>query len=141
MNVTIQVTDEADDRTRAAILEPLLEYNRMQTKTDDYRPLVARLTDHSGKIIGGLWGRTAYGWLFIELLFVPEELRAMGTGRTLVQHAETEAVERGCTYAWLDTFEFQSRGFYEKLGYKCFAELAEYPSGYSRFFMKKRLSK
>jgi len=39
---------------------------------------------------------------------------------------------------WLDTFEFQARGFYERLGYTCFGELKNYPTG-SRFFMSKRL--
>ena len=53
--------------------------------------------------------------------------------------AEAEAVVRGCHGAWLDTFDFQARGFYEKLGYTCFAELPEYPIGHSRFFMKKPL--
>ena len=41
--------------------------------------------------------------------------------------------------AWLDTFEFQARGFYEGIGYECFGELPNYPKGFSRFFMKKTL--
>jgi hypothetical protein len=40
-----------------------------------------------------------------------------------------------------DTFEFQARGFYERLGYKCFGELPNYPHGYSRFFMRKMLTR
>jgi hypothetical protein len=45
--------------------------------------------------------------------------------------AEEEAAARGCHGAWLDTFEFQARGFYERLGYTCFAELGDYPVGSS----------
>jgi hypothetical protein len=37
------------------------------------------------------------------------------------------ALDRGCHRAWLDTFEFQSRGFYERLGYTCFGERSDYP--------------
>ena len=51
--------------------------------------------------------------------------------------AEQEAIRRGCHGAWLDTFEFQARGFYERIGYECFGELPNYPAGFSRFFMKK----
>jgi len=39
-----------------------------------------------------------------------------------------------------DTFDFQARGFYERLGYEAFAELQDFPRGHSRFFMKKTLA-
>ena len=75
----------------------------------------------------------------VELLFVPESLRGQGIGAQLMERAETEGRRRGCGNAWLDTFEFQARGFYERLGYRCFGELANYPPGFSRFFMTKAL--
>jgi ribosomal protein S18 acetylase RimI-like enzyme len=43
--------------------------------------------------------------------------RRRGVGRELMAQAEARAVERGCHAAWLDTFSFQARSFYEKLGY------------------------
>jgi hypothetical protein len=57
----------------------------------------------------------------------------------MLRMAEAEAVQRGCHGSWLDTFEFQARGFYERQGYECFATLPEFPKGYSRYFMKKQL--
>ena len=66
-------------------------------------------------------------------------MRGRGIGTDLVSRAEREAVARGCHSAWLDTFEFQARAFYEGLGYTCFGEVANYPAGFGRFFMKKRL--
>jgi hypothetical protein len=56
-----------------------------------------------------------------------------------MSRAESEAIVRGCHHAWLDTFEFQARGFYERLGYRCFGELNDYPTGFARYFMKKAL--
>lgn len=53
--------------------------------------------------------------------------------------AEEEAVRRGCLGAWLDTFSFQARGFYERLGYSVFGVIEGYPPGHSRFFLKKTL--
>jgi GNAT superfamily N-acetyltransferase len=38
----------------------------------------------------------APGWLFVELLFVPESLRGKGIGAELLARAENEAIARGC---------------------------------------------
>ena len=140
MTYSITITDAPDPAIRTAIVGPLVAYNTGQTGVADFKPLAVVLTDSSDDVIGGLWGRTAYGWLFVELLFVPESLRGQGVGSDLMHRAETEAVARGCHAAWLDTFQFQSRGFYERLGYTCFGELTDYPPGFSRYFMKKTLT-
>ena len=138
MGYSVELSEQADEAVRKAIVGPLVAYNQARAGPVDARPLVVIVKDAAGETVGGLWGRTAYGWLFVELLAVPESLRGQGVGRELMQHAEREAIRRGCHGAWLDTFEFQARGFYEKLGYACFGELADYPVGYSRYFMKKR---
>lgn len=139
VNVSIRLTDVADKAIRDAIVGPLVAFNAAKTGGDDYRPLVLMLEDTSGRVVGGLWGRTEYAWLFVELLFVPETLRGKGLGAELMSRAEREAVSRGCHSAWLDTFEFQARGFYERLGYTSFGQLSDYPPGFSRYFMKKVL--
>lgn len=141
MRPSIRLTDKADTAIRDAIFGPLVAYNAQQTGINDYRPLVAAIGDANGRGVGGLWGRTAFGWLHIELLFVPEPLRGKGLGADLVLRAEREAAARGCHSAWLDTFEFQTRGFYERLGYCCFGQLPDYPAGFSRLFMKKALNR
>ncbi|MGE0450286.1 MAG: GNAT family N-acetyltransferase, partial [Vicinamibacterales bacterium] len=61
-----------------------------------------------------------------------------GLGSDLLQRAEAAARRRGCPGAGLDPFEFQARGFSERLGYRCFGELENYPVG-PRHFMKKSL--
>ena len=140
MNFTTQLTDTADDSARAAIVRNLLAYNRSQTGIADHRSLAMLIHAEGGQVAGGLWGRTAYGWLFTELLFVPEALRGRGVGKSLLLQAEAEALARGCRGAWLDTFDFQARPFYERLGYRCFGEIGDYPPGFSRYFMKKVLA-
>jgi len=139
MNFEIRLTDRADEATREAILAPLVAYNRGKTGRSDSRPLVLSVMGDDGEVVGGLWGRTGSDWLFVELLFVPESLRGRGVGSGLMLRAETEAIARGCHGAWLDTFEFQAPGFYERLGYTCFGELTDYPPGSARYFLKKAL--
>jgi len=139
MNYTLTLTDVADEDSRKAVLAPLAVYNTERVGPSQGRPIAILVKDESGAIVGGLWGYTGYEWLFTQLLVVPASLRGRGLGTEIMQMAEREASLRGCHSAWLDTFEFQARAFYERLGYACFGELPDYPTGYSRFFMKKRL--
>jgi len=139
MKFNIRLTDTPDAAIREAIVTPLIEYNTACSGINDHRLLALTVEDGDGKPLGGLWGRTGFGWLFVELLLVPEALRGQGVGTTLMMRAEQEALRRGCHQAWLDTFEFQARGFYERLGYSCFGELQDYPPGVARYFMKKTL--
>ena len=135
----MRLTAIANEEVRRAIAAPLVRFNESQAGPSGNTPLVVELLDAQDQVIGGLWGNTAYGWLFVQLLAVPDELRGQGWGRRLMALAEEEAVKRGCRDAWLDTFEFQSRGFYERIGYSCFATLADYPKGFSRYFLRKAL--
>jgi GNAT superfamily N-acetyltransferase len=80
-----------------------------------------------------------YDWLFIELLAVPEQWRGHDYGTALMGEAERIARSRGCVGVWLDTFDFQARGFYEKLGFTLFGTLDDHPVGHRRFFLRKRL--
>jgi hypothetical protein len=41
--------------------------------------------------------------------------------------------------AFLDTFSFQARPFYEKLGYHVFGMLENHPAGHQHYFMTKQL--
>lgn len=121
------------------MLAPLRAYNIAQAGDPRIRAVAIQVTGEDGTSEGGLWGRIGYGWLFVELLAVPEAARGMGLGRQLMQQAETIAREAGCTGIWLDTYEFQARGFYEKLGYTLFGTLDDHPIGQRRFFLQKRL--
>ena len=105
------------DEERKAVLEPLLADNLKRGPDPHLRKFAFVLKSVEGQTSGGLWGRTAYDWAVIELLFVPERLRGTGVGRSLVEKAEELARNRHCIGVWLDSFEFQAPGFYQKLGY------------------------
>ena len=140
MQYTLTITDVVDEEIRKAIVAPLVEYNSSQAGPSQNRPIAVLVRDQANTVRGGLWGHTGYEWLFTQLLVVPAGLRGRGVGTEIMRLAEREAVQRGCHGAWLDTFEFQARGFYERIGYKCFGELPNYPKGFSRYFMQKALS-
>jgi GNAT superfamily N-acetyltransferase len=137
----ITLTDAPTPQMWRAIVEPLVEFNNHRLgRPEAYRPLVILLSDPvTDEIIGGLYGSTLFSYLRIDLLFVPESMRGIGIGRKLMTQAEAEAVQRGCHAASLDTFSFQARGFYERLGYSVFGILNDCPLGHSRFYLTKRL--
>lgn len=125
--------------TREAIASPLIAYNASHVGPSDHNPLVIKIEDDDGNIVGGLWGYTRAGWLYTELLASPAGNFHRGFGRQLMEKAEAEARQRGCVGAWVDTHSFQGPEFYEKLGYKVFGELDNFPPGHSRIFFYKYL--
>jgi GNAT superfamily N-acetyltransferase len=125
---------------RAAILAPLDKFSRGKGFVWSVEPLALALRNDSGAIVGGLIGEMHWGWLRIDILAVEKGLRGQGWGGLLLAEAERMAVEAGCHHAWLDTFSFQARPFYEKAGYRVFGELADYPVGQSRYFLAKTLT-
>ena len=139
MTLRITIPAQPSDAHREAVLAPLRAYNLAHAGDPRLRPVAVLLTDAARDHVGGLWGRCVYDWLFVELLAVPEGHRGAGHGKALMAEAEHIARANGCVGMWLDTFEFQARGFYEKLGFEVFGALDEHPIGRTRFFLRKRL--
>src|SRR3954452_4984834 len=71
-----------------------------------------------GAIRAGLIGNCYAGWLFVNLLWVHEDLRRRGIGQRLLEEAERHGREFGCHSSFLDTFSFQGPVFYPKFGYE-----------------------
>jgi GNAT superfamily N-acetyltransferase len=138
MTLQITIPDNPSDTHRDAILAPLRAYNISQAGDPHVRPMAILLTDDDGNDVGGVWGKIGYDWLFVEFLVVPEQYRGKRLGTTLMQEAEKIARANHCIGIWLDTFEFQARSFYEKLGFEVFGSIEDHPMGFSRFFLRKR---
>ena len=126
---------DADIRT---LKHHLIDFNNQHAEPEHYQQLVLFVRDPSGEIAGGLLGYTHWRWLFVQNLWVAESIRSLGYGRKLMESAEHEAHLRGCRHAYLDTFDFQALGFYQKLGYELFGQLEDYPPGHTKYFLQKR---
>ena len=141
MPFDLMIVEDDSPTDRDTIQRILRAYNTSQGYQAHAKPLGLLLRDPAtGETIGGLWGRTAYDWLVIEFLVIPEALRGQDLGTELICKAEAIAAARGCLGAWLTTLAFQARGFYEKLGYECCGTIDENPRGAKRFFMQKRFA-
>jgi GNAT superfamily N-acetyltransferase len=141
MNATfrteVKVNPPADEVT--ALEERLRAYNRSRVENSGHLSLLITLIDSGDRLIGGVFGKISYGWLFVETIWVAEQNREHGHGGKLLRKIEEEARRSGCLNSWLDTFSFQARSFYEKNGYVVFGELSDYPLGHTRYFLRKSL--
>ena len=135
----ISIEDEPSAEDRRKVIDGLVAYNARFIPGPSPRTLDLLLRDGDGEVRGGLLAETFCGWLFVAILWVDEPLRGQGHGARLLRAAEEEALRRGCTNAPLDTFHFQARPFYERLGYQLFGQLDDFPPGGSRYFLRKRL--
>jgi GNAT superfamily N-acetyltransferase len=138
MALDIECAEAASQADREAILRGLVAFNDAAFGPSEIRPLVLLLRE-AGDTVGGLWGRTSYGFLYVELLFVPERARGAGLGRDLLERAEASARGRGASGAWIDCFGDANRSFYERAGYEVFGSISGMPPGGERFFLKKAL--
>ena len=137
-DIELVLTDAPSDEMSELLDGRLSAFNIELLGPSNRRPLgIAIRSRPDGKLLGGLYGRTGFRRLFVELLFVPEALRGQGLGGKLLQQAEAEAKARGCLGAWLDTFNAEAKRFYERNGYRVFGEIADYPPGNTRFFLSK----
>ncbi len=136
---SLESHDREKSKEARAILRGIVAFNKRFKGAQSWRELTLSFKDKKGKVIAGLNGYSDWGWLFVKLLWVSEDYRQYGLGKRLMAAAEKEARKRKCTDIWLDTFGFQAPKFYQKLGYRKFGKLDNYPKGYSRYFMTKKL--
>ena len=137
---TPRMTSIRDPQAQTAITDGLAAYNAARFRPADTATLdVVVRDDASGEPVGGILGHTSFGLFFLDLFYLPDELRGAGLGSEIIALAETEARRRGCTAAFVYTVTFQAPGFYERHGYHRFGEIACPPDGATRIFFSKRL--
>ncbi len=69
------------------------------------------------KSSGGLVGYTGRGWLYVSMLYIPEDLRGQGLATRMLTMSEDEARKRGCIGGYIDTMNPEALSLYRKLGY------------------------
>jgi GNAT superfamily N-acetyltransferase len=137
---SFEVTEEpARELDAARIQREVRSFNASVVDEADFRPLLVLARDDSGSLIGGLVGETYWDWLYVDSLWVAAEHRHQGCGTRILEFAESEAVKRGCHSAFLETFSFQGRPLYERLGYRIVGTIRDFPMGHERYSMVKSL--
>ena len=80
-DLDITVTDEFDPADVAVIVDGLGAYDFSRIGYRDFRRLAVLVRNpQTGKVVGGLYGRSEFGLVYVDWLFLPEDLRGAGIG-------------------------------------------------------------
>src|SRR5215468_5363725 len=139
-DVDISVTDELAAADAAVISDGLRAYYVSQAGYYNFRPLAVFVREpRTGRVIGGLHGRSEFGLVYVAWFFLPEDRRRVRIGSRVLAMAEEEGRRRGCTRIALTTLSIEAPGFYQKQGYEVAATIDCDPPGLTRYYMMKRL--
>lgn len=136
--LTLRVEGELGPGVRDAIVAGLAEFNRPFIGERRIQPLNVVVRRDDGAIAGGLLGEVRWQWFYIDVLWMADDARGHHLGQQAMQLAEEQARRLGCIGAFVDTLEFQARGFYERLGFTVYGTQPDYPPGHTRYYLLKR---
>ncbi len=138
MTQPLTLSDTVPESARDAILAGIKAHNDTLLGPTDRRDLFIPITAEDGSVDGGLIGYTGRGWLYVELLSVPERLRGQGMAGQLLVLAEEEAKARGCIGAYIDTINPVACRSYERAGYTVFGRIENFSGGQDICWLIKR---
>jgi len=139
MDPIFTLKPEPTPEEKYLIIDPLIAFNESQAGPRNLREFAFYVQSETNDLLGGLLAHTHFNHLFVSAIFVAQRFRRHGIGRELMRRAEALALEQGCDAIYLDTFDYQAPGFYEKLGFKVFGKLENYPPPHQRFYLVKRI--
>lgn len=140
----IKIEQNNEDKFKEYVLNGLVENNKRKcewfrensSKSEEPKNFLAFDGD---KIIGGAIGYINYNWYFLDLLWIEEAYRDKDIGTTLINNIEEYAQKENLTGVRMETWNFQAKGFYEKMGYKIYATIEDCPPGTIDYFFMKKL--
>lgn len=136
--MSLQVSENLSETDEAFIVDRIREFNQAFARNNHRELSVVSRNDH-GEMVGGLMGKTFWNYLYVSILWVHEDHRGEGLGSKLLSAAEEEALQRDCKFALLDTYSFQARPFYERLGYEVFGSIEGFAGAHQRHYLRKSL--
>lgn len=134
----ICLSDSPTAAGEAFVIDSLWKHNATVTPVA-IRPLFLTLRNKGNHILAGLVARNWWSGLGIQYFWLSNATRGQRVGRSLMQSAEQEAKRRDCHIAYVTTFNFQVKEFYEKPGYSAYGEPAGYAHKHTRHYLAKNI--
>ncbi|MEE4575751.1 GNAT family N-acetyltransferase [Pseudomonas alliivorans] len=92
------------------------------------------------RLMGGATGRTEFGRLFVNFLWVDQQWRGTGLGAEALHRLEALAIERGCMDSIIETLDDEVAGWYQRIGYELIAQIPKYCGPWNRHILLKSLT-
>jgi GNAT superfamily N-acetyltransferase len=126
-----------DNPYRKAVIRQLVAYNDNYEPLENWQYVGFYALDAEGQLVGGVQGNFEWDWLHIHQLWV--KVSGQGLGRQLMKQAEVYAKDKGKIGILLETYAFQAKPFFEKIGFTVIGEIEEGAGPHARYFMTKRI--
>ena len=139
MVLALEITDTPRAEDLEVLGASLAAFNQSDVGPSERQALAVLVRDVDGDVVAGLSGCTAWGWLYVQWLWVAEDQRGRKLAGRMLELAEAEARGRGCHGAYIDTFNPQALKTYQRAGYTVFGSLPDFPKGRTRSFLSKTL--
>lgn len=97
------------------------------------------IKNETQNILGGAKGVVLYGNLYVDALWMDKKIRHQGWGAKLMAEAENIGKECGCTFATVNTMDWEALPFYQKLGYNIEFIREGFENDSKMFMLRKKL--
>lgn len=90
-------------------------------------------------VLGGISGTIIYGSLYVDMLWLKEDLRRQGLGKKLMMIAEKIGRDQQCSFATVNTMDWEALEFYQKLDYEIEFVREGYAKESTMYMLRKKL--
>lgn len=139
----IEINTSPKEEEAKILCQGIIDFNYF--KVPGLEPMEKEVKFHTfarnqnGEILGGIRAVCYWNTMHIELLWLAENTRGKGIGKSLLAAAESFAKENNCEKVFVETTSWQAKPFYEKVGYILFAKLNDRPKGFVSYYLTKNL--
>lgn len=109
----------------------VIEFGRAEAVGGNAMPIACFLRE-GDMIIAGATGRTEFDRLFVNYLWVKDELRGSGIGSAALKRIEDAARKRGVRESLIETLSDRTAELYQRHGYMEIASWALYQARYAQ---------
>ena len=122
--------------------DKLVEYNwSVVPRIHDFEWIGRKIQKDDGDLIAGCFaGVNFWNIAFLDMLWVDEVSRGQGIGSFILSESEQAAKESGAFIMMADVRDWNV-DFFKKCGYSVYCTLEDYPAGYRKYKVQKRLDK
>ena len=136
---TIQQQEKLSQEVKQQVMQAFSEHALQTVGYDGDIVTFNFIAQDAQQALGVITGKRFWGCLRISQLLVMPEARGKGIGKALMEKAFEHGRQHGCSWAAVETLNYQARGFYEKLGFEVEFERHGYDHGCVLYYLRKSL--